>query len=103
VSPWGWRQAPIEPEGRAKNRNIAAVLLLLVLAAGCSSNPQDETYAPPMEETRKVGEQDCTRPILDDGGNLLCREITEAERRAMIEEEERRARDRRVAEERAAD
>jgi membrane protein involved in colicin uptake len=82
------------------NKNFA-VVLLLVLAAGCSSNPRDETYAPPMDETRKVSEQDCTRPILDDGGNLLCREITEAERRAMIEEEERQARARREAAERA--
>ncbi|MGH8707241.1 MAG: hypothetical protein ACREVD_04205, partial [Burkholderiales bacterium] len=83
------------------NKNIT-VVLLLVLAAGCSSNPQDGAYAPPMDAARKVSEQDCTRVITDDGGNLLCREVTEAERRARIAEEERQARARREAEERAA-
>jgi hypothetical protein len=95
------------------NKNIT-VLLLLVLAAGCSSQPQDpyagtstnpggaEAAAPPMDPTRKVSEQDCTRPIVDDGGNLRCRELTQAERRAIAAEEERQARARREAEERAA-
>ena len=84
------------------NKNIT-VVLLLVLAAGCSSRPQDGAYVPPMDPTRKVSEQDCSqtsryrRP-----GNLMCREVTEAERRAKIAEEERQARARREAEERAA-
>jgi len=82
------------------NRNIT-VVVLLVLAAGCSSNPSDGVYAPPMDPTRKVSEQECTRPINNDGGNLLCREVTEAERRARIAEEERQARARREAAERA--
>jgi hypothetical protein len=83
------------------NKNITAALLL-VLAAGCSTNPRDGAYPPPMDPTRKVSEQDCTRPIVDDRGNLMCREFTEAERRAKIAEEERQARARREAEERAA-
>ena len=83
------------------NKNIT-VVLLLVLAAGCSSKPQDGAYAPPMDPTRKVSEQDCSRPIDTDGGNLMCRGVTEAERRAKIAEEERQARARREAEERAA-
>jgi len=84
------------------NKNITAVLLL-VLAAGCSTNPQDGAYAPPMDPARKVSEQDCTRQIDNpDGGLLLCREVTEAERRARIAEEERQARARKEAEERAA-
>jgi hypothetical protein len=83
------------------NKSIT-VVLLLVLAAGCSSTPQEGAFAPPMDPARRVSEQDCTRPIFDDGGNLLCRQITEAERRARIEEEERQARARREAEERAA-
>jgi len=83
------------------NRNIT-VVLLLVLAAGCSSRPQDAAYAPPLDPSRKVSEQDCTRPIEADGGNLMCREVTEAERRARIAEEERLASARREAEERAA-
>ena len=84
------------------NKNIA-IVLLLVLAAGCSINPRDEPYAPPMDPTRKISEQDCTRLIdTGDGGNLLCRQVAEAERRARIAEEERQARARREAEERAA-
>ena len=83
------------------NKNIT-IVLLLVLAAGCSSKPQDGAYAPPMDPSRKVSEQDCSRPFDTDGGNLMCREVTEAERRAKIAEEERQARARREAEERAA-
>jgi hypothetical protein len=83
------------------NKNIT-VLLLLVLAAGCSTKPQDGAYAPPMDPSRKVSEEDCSRPFDTGGGNLMCREVTEAERRAKIAEEERQARARREAEERAA-
>src|SRR2546421_6607866 len=93
--------AHLQPEGRAMNKNIT-VVLLLVLAAGCSSKPQDGAYAPRMDPTRKVSEQDCSRQIGTDGGNLMCREVTEAERRARIAEEARQARARREAEERAA-
>jgi hypothetical protein len=82
------------------NKNIT-VVLLLVLAAGCSSQPQDGAYAPPMDPTRKVSEQECSRPI-DNDGNLRCREVTEAERRAKIAEEQRQAKARRAAEELAA-
>ena len=82
-------------------KNITAVLLL-VLAAGCSTRPQDAAQAPSMDPTRPVSEQDCSRPIVDDRGNLMCREVTEAERRARIAEEERQARARKEAEERAA-
>jgi hypothetical protein len=88
------------------NKNVT-VVLLLVLAAGCSSKPQDpyaagEAYAPPMDLARRVSEQDCSRPLDTDGANLLCREVTAAERRARIAQEERQARVRREAEERAA-
>lgn len=84
-----------------KNKNLT-VVLVLVLVAGCSSQPYvGETAVPPMERSRKVSEQDCTRPIGTDG-NLMCREVTERERRARIAEEERQARARREAEERAA-
>jgi hypothetical protein len=78
------------------------VVLVLVLAAGCSSRPLDGAYPPPMDPSRKVSEQDCTKQIDTDGrGNLMCREVTERERRAKIAEEERQARARREAEERA--
>ena len=83
------------------NKNIT-VVVLLVLAAGCSTNPQGGAY-PPMDPARKVSVQDCTRVIdTTDGGNLLCRNETEADRRARIAEEERQARTRKEAEERAA-
>jgi hypothetical protein len=81
------------------NKNITVVLL--ALAAGCSGNPRDVSITPPMDPSRKVAEQDCSKPIYDDRGNLMCREVTEAERRARIAEEERQARARREAEERA--
>src|SRR5262245_8670055 len=92
------------------NKNLT-VVLLLALAAGCSSQPQ-APYAgspttlaagvPPMDPSRTVSEQDCTRPLVDSGGNLMCRELTQAERRARAAEEERQARARREAEEREA-
>jgi membrane protein involved in colicin uptake len=81
-------------------KNIT-VVLLLVLAAGCVSKPRDGAYAPPMDLSRKVSEQDCTRSLDDDGGNLLCREVTEAERLARIAAAERQANARREAEARA--
>lgn len=83
------------------NKN-KTVLLLLVLAAGCSTQPRDGAPAPSMDPTRKVSEQECSRPITTDGiGNLLCRELTEAQIRARIAEEERQARARKEAAERA--
>src|SRR5438094_2703970 len=97
-----WSRAPTEPEGGAMNKNIT-VVLVLVLAAPCSSRSQDGAYVPPpMDPTRKVSRQVCTRIIHMDGGNLMCIELTEAQRRAELEEEERQARARREAEERAA-
>ena len=81
------------------NKNITVVL---VLVAGCVGTPRDGVY-PPMDPTRKVSVQVCTRQIDSaDGGNLLCRDETEADRRARIAEEERQARARKEAEERAA-
>jgi len=82
------------------NKNIA-VVLLLVLAAGCTTGIRNEVAVPPLDASRKVSPQECTRPYVDDGGNLLCRELTPAERQARIEEEERQARARREAEARA--
>jgi hypothetical protein len=78
------------------------VVLLLVLAAGCSSTPQEGTAVPQMDPGRRISELDCSRENETGGGNLLCREASEAERQARIAEEERQARARREAEERAA-
>jgi flagellar biosynthesis GTPase FlhF len=83
------------------NKNIT-VVLLLVLAAGCSSYPRDGAYVPPMDPGRKVSELDCSRESETGGANLMCREVAEAERLARIAEEERQATARREAEERAA-
>src|SRR5690349_14138783 len=83
------------------NKNIT-VVLLLVLAGGCSTQPQDGAYdAPRMDQTRKVSQQDCSRPLAGDG-YLMCREVTEAERRARIAEEERQRRAKLAEEERQA-
>jgi len=82
------------------NKSIA-VALLLVLAAGCSSNLRDGAYVPPMDPGRKVSVLDCSR-MADTDANLMCREATEDERRAKIAEEERQARARSEAAERAA-
>src|SRR6266446_6906039 len=97
-----WRRAPTEPEGGVMNKNIT-VVLVLVLATPCGSRSQDGAYVPPpMDPTRKVSRQVCTRIIHMDGGNLMCVELTEAQRRAELAEEARQARARREAEERAA-
>lgn len=81
-------------------KNMTAVLLL-VLAAGCSTQSQEGASALQMDPTRKVSEQECDKSLNVNGGNLMCREVTEAERRARIAEEERQARARREAKERA--
>jgi hypothetical protein len=78
------------------NKKIT-VVFVLVLAAGCRST----AFTPPMDTSRKVSEQDCARPVDADGGNLKCLQISEAERRAKIEEEERLVRERREAAARA--
>ena len=103
------------------NKNLA-VLLVITSAAGCTgtggrfdpdvvekrdsgtaANPMvQETYVPPMDPKRKVSEQDCSKPVDTSGGNLMCREVTAAERRAQLEEEERQAKARKEAQERAA-
>lgn len=98
------------------NKNLA--ILVLLLAAGCvgrfdrdtvekrdsgtAANPRVEGLAAPeMDPKRKVSEQDCSRPIDTGGGNLMCKELTVAERRAILAEEERQARLKREAAERA--
>ena len=81
--------------------NKIITVLLLLLAAGCGSRPQ-EAYAPPMDPGRKVSELDCSRESETGGANLMCRKVAEAERLARIAEEERQARARSEAAERAA-
>ena len=79
------------------NKNII-VVLILVIGAGCTSPLQ----LPLMDPSRRVNPQDCSGRIDTAGGNLLCRQATEAERRAWVAEAERLAKELREAEERAA-
>jgi hypothetical protein len=81
--------------------NKFLTVLLLVFLAGCSSQPQVVSNVPPMDPTRKISEQECALTIGTDGGNLKCREVSEAEIRARIAEEERLARAKKEAAERA--
>ncbi len=70
-------------------KNIA--VLIVLLAAGCvgrfdadsaakrdsgtAANPVvEEGYVPPMDERRKVSEQDCSKPVDITAGNLMCKE-----------------------------
>ena len=76
-----------------KKKNVAVVLVLvLALAGGCAgtggrfdpemvekrdsgtaANPLvQEGYVPPMDERRKVTEQDCSKPVDVTAGNLRC-------------------------------
>jgi hypothetical protein len=85
------------------NKNVT-IVFLVALAAGCSTQPHygdGDAYPPPMDPSRKISEQDCSRPLDTGGFNLMCREVTAAERRARAAEEERQARARREAAERA--
>jgi hypothetical protein len=60
------------------------VLLLLVAAASCATERRDSSYGmsatysaarqpAPLDTARTIAEQDCTKPIVLDRGNLLCR------------------------------
>jgi hypothetical protein len=62
----------------------ALVLLLLVAAASCTTERQYSSYGmsarysaaatpAPLDPARSVAEQDCTKPIALDRGNLRCR------------------------------
>ncbi|HWI98039.1 MAG TPA: hypothetical protein VNU96_03435 [Burkholderiales bacterium] len=78
---------------------VALAVLMMAAAAACSSTspysssrmgPTDAyrgssyrgmydpytapaAYAPPMDAKRKVAEQDCSKPIDDNDGNLRCK------------------------------
>jgi len=62
----------------------AIVLLLLVAAASCTTEPRYPSYGmsasypaaatpAPLDPARTVAEQDCSKPIALDRGNLRCR------------------------------
>jgi hypothetical protein len=62
----------------------AIVLLLVLAAASCATERRDSSYGmsvtysaagrrAPLDPARTVAEQDCTKPIVLDRGNLRCR------------------------------
>jgi hypothetical protein len=62
----------------------AIVLLLVLAAASCATERRDSSYGmsvtssaaggpAPLDPARTVAEQDCTKPIALDRGNLRCR------------------------------
>jgi len=62
----------------------AIVLLLVLAAASCATARRDSSYGmsvtysaaggpAPLNPARTVAEQDCTKPIALDRGNLRCR------------------------------
>jgi hypothetical protein len=58
---------------------LVLALLLASAAAGCSSVRENYgvqaslDYAPPMDRERKISEQDCSKPLDLDRGNLRCK------------------------------
>jgi hypothetical protein len=63
---------------------VAGVVLIGCTVSCASSGPSDvmpgvvsDTYATvkaaPLDATRKIAEQDCSKPIDFDRGNILCR------------------------------
>ena len=80
------------------NKNTIVVLGVL-FTGGCRLGVDIAT--PPMDSSRMVSERDCARSFDSDGGNLKCADVSEAERRAKIEEEERLAREKKEAAARA--
>jgi hypothetical protein len=76
-------------KGELMKKNL--VVLAVLLLAGCvgrfdpadvakrdsgtAANPiVEEGYVPPMDERRKVSEQDCSKPVDITAGNLRCKE-----------------------------
>lgn len=61
---------------------------LAAASAGCASEPANPAYdmpmratkssymryraAPPLDPDRRIVKRDCTKPVLDDGPNLVC-------------------------------
>jgi hypothetical protein len=80
------------PKGDAMKKNVTIRLALAVtaLVAGCATKPE-APYVPPLDQTRKISEQDCSKPVDTGGGNLKCREVSAAEREAERERLEREA------------
>jgi hypothetical protein len=78
------------PDMKGENMKKNLAILTLLLAAGCvgrfdpevvekrdagtAANPMvGESNVPPMDERRKVSEQDCGKPVDLAAGNLMCK------------------------------
>src|SRR5437879_11567758 len=76
-----WRRAPTEPEGGAMNKKIT-VVLVLVLAAPCSSRSQDGAYVPPpMDPARTVSRSEEHTSELQSPMYLVCRLLLEKKKK----------------------
>ncbi|SRR5579885_2920126 len=51
----------------------AAALLAIAILAGVAAAQPPAPPAPPLAPSRRVNEQDCTKPIADPAANLKCR------------------------------
>ena len=76
--------APATSSSYIATQSAAAALLLAGLLAAAwyggdgvnyayGSHPYWDIWLPPMDESRRVNVQDCTRPIEDSSANLRCR------------------------------
>ena len=76
--------APATSSSYIATQSVAAALLAAGLLAaawyggdGVANNyrayPSWSIWTPPLDETRRVNEQSCTRPIEDSAANLRCR------------------------------
>ena len=62
---------------------VGAAAALLLLVVSCAYDRAPDSYemsrlassdaTAPMDGSRRVAQQDCTRPVTVDRGNLLCR------------------------------
>jgi hypothetical protein len=62
---------------------VGAAAALLLLVVSCAYDQHADSYAlselaaseatAPMDGSRRIAQQDCTRPVTVDRGNLLCR------------------------------
>ena len=76
--------APATSSSYIATQSVAASLLIAGLLAAAwyggdgvnyayGAHPRWDIWAPPLDETRRVNAQDCTRPIENPTANLRCR------------------------------
>jgi len=76
--------APVASSGYVATQSVAASLLIAGLLAAAwyggdgvnhayGAHPRWDIWMPPLDESRRVNVQDCTRPIENPTANLRCR------------------------------